>query len=47
MSRFDGKATALSNHNENNDREIILCDLRTKIKLETFRTCLMPAKIRT
>jgi len=47
MSRFDTEATALTNHNENNDREVILCDLRTKLELKTFRACLMPAKIRT
>jgi len=37
MSRFDGEATALASHNEN-DSEIILCDLRTKVELKTFRT---------
>ena len=45
MSRFDGEATAFSHHNENNDRDIILCDLRTKVELKTFRACLMPSKI--
>jgi hypothetical protein len=37
MSRFDGEATALASNNEN-DSEIILCDLRTEVELKTFRT---------